>query len=165
MPSPASLIQRWASSLRAACLPIFFFVALAFLLGHLTASAEPPLTPPFTFTNGINTIEASGAWRSTGAATPNSTKIFCWFPVNSCQVTVAEFIPDGLHNRLQLTDTELDITQLSDEALIATASTTDPCYLEMLRIDRTARSVTLTTGPSGAAQCAGTPTKTATLGE
>jgi hypothetical protein len=160
----ASLIERWSSGLRAAWFPIILLVALGLVFGRQLSAPQPVLTPPFAFSNGTSTIQATGAWHSAGASTPNATSIFCWFPATSCQVTVAEIVADGASSRLQLADTEFDITQLSDATLTATSKNTDPCHVESLRLDRKARTATLIVGPSGAATCAQAPTLTATLG-
>jgi hypothetical protein len=166
LPDVSKLASRWLSGAQSAW-PLFLIaVVFAALVGYeLAAYRLRPTSPPFTFANGTSTIEASGAWHSAGALTPNATSIFCWFPASTCSVTVAELLTKSARSSLQLHNTEFDITQLSDATLAGTASTTDPCYVETLRIDRAAHAVTLATGPSGAAQCAGTPTKTATLGE
>jgi hypothetical protein len=135
-----SFVRRWIVSTRGAWLPVVLLLALAYLLGRLTSPTET-LTPALAFQNGSTTIDVSGTWRAVGTDTPNATQIFCWFPANTCSVTIAELMREGTRRRLQLTGTELDITQLSDVSLTATASTTDPCAVLTLRIDRTARLV------------------------
>src|ERR1700704_2468208 len=119
MPADMSFVRRWTVSLRAAWVPIVLLGVLAFLLGRLISPADSPLTPAFAFQNGSTTIEISGAWRTFGADTPNATSIFCWFPANTCSVSVAELVPEGTRRRLQLNGTEFDITQLSDASLTA----------------------------------------------
>lgn len=165
-PGISDFVQRWLAGARAVWPLITLIIALAFLLGYQTSlRTQQPLTPPFAFTNGTSTIQARGTWRTSAAAAPNATSIFCWLPINSCQVTVASLLPDGSRARLQLTDRDLDITQLSDVSLTATASSTDSCHVETLHIDRNAHTATLSVGPSAkATTCAGITTQTATLG-
>jgi hypothetical protein len=165
LPDISKLASRWLSGAQSAWPFFLIAVLVAVLIGYqLAAYRLQPLTPPFTFTNGTSTIEASGAWHGAHASTPNAAKIFCWFPVNSCQVTVAELIPDGFHNRLELNDTEFDIVQLSDATLTAMASSTDPCRTEILRIDRKDRHATLSVGPTNGSSACDAPL-TATLGD
>ena len=143
------------------------FAALSALLGYqLAPRTEQPLTPPLTFSNATTTIEATGSWNIPGSNIPNATRIFCWFPSNSCQLAVAELVPEGNRARFQLVEKVLDIVQLSDATLTATASTTDACQRETLHIDRTAQTATLSVG-GGALQdgvCVGNEVLTATLG-
>ena len=162
----SALAQRSLAGARAAW-PLFLATTLlAATLGYqLEKQLSQPLTPQFEFSNGTSTIQASGAWHTSSAPTPNATNIFCWLPANSCDVSVASLVVDGSRERIQLTDKSLDITQLSDTSLTATASSTDPCHVESLHIDRKARTATLSIGPSHkATTCAGTATLTATLG-
>jgi hypothetical protein len=158
-------VRRWFSGAQSAW-PVFLIGLLAaFFLGHhLTPQTLQPLTPPFAFTNGTNTIEASGAWQKADTSAPNATKIFCWLPANSCQVSVAQLVPDGSRSRFQLSDQSFDIRQLSDATLTATASSTNPCQVQTLRIDRKRQSATLSVGPTKTTKCTATPTQTATLG-
>lgn len=158
------VVGGWLFGLRNAWPLIVLFVVLAFLLGRHVARFPAPLTPPFNYSNTSSTVELSGTLRMAGASPPNATQIFCWFPANSCQVTVAELIPNGAGTRLELNDTEFDIRQLSDASLTATASTTDPCRAEILHVDRANRSATVSVGPSDARRCPNIQTVTATLG-
>jgi hypothetical protein len=142
------------------------FLTLGVLLGYQFAPRSlQPLTPPFAFSNGTETIEASGAWHVSGSNIPNATRIFCWFPANSCQLTVAELVPEGDRQRFQVVETIFDITQLSDTSLTATASSTDTCQHETVRIDRAAQTVTLSVSrPSDEVACLSVEAFTATLG-
>jgi hypothetical protein len=160
----ASLIERWSSGLRAAWFPIILFVVLAFVIGSQLSPSQPILTPPFAFTNATSTIDASGAWQMPGTSAPNATKIFCWLPAHSCQVTVAQLVPDGSRSRFQLSDQSFDIRQLSDATLTATASSTNPCQVQTLRIDRKQQSATLSLASTQTTKCTATPTQAATLG-
>jgi hypothetical protein len=82
------------------------------------------------------TIEASGAWQIDGSNVSNATGICCWLPGNGCQVVVAELVPEGNRSRFKIVEKSLTIVQLSDAALTATASSTNPCQLETLRVER-----------------------------
>ena len=157
--------RRWFDAAQTAW-PLFFIIVLAASLFsyQLGSRNSTPLPPPFAFTNGTTTIKASGAWHTPGSSIPNATNIFCWFPANGCQVTVAELARDGTRARLRLTDKEFDIIQLSDATLTAVATSTDSCHVQTLRIDRNAHAVTLSVGSNQTATCAGTPVQTATLG-
>jgi hypothetical protein len=158
-------VRRWFTGAQSAWPAFLIGLLAAFFLGyHLTARNMQPLTPPFTFTNGTSTIEASGAWQMPGTSAPNATKIFCWLPANSCQVTIAQLVPDGIRSRFQLSDQSFDIRQLSDATLTATASSTNPCRVQTLRIDRKRQSATLSVGSTQTTKCAGTPALIATLG-
>jgi hypothetical protein len=158
-------VRRWLAATQSAWPVLLIGLLAAFFLGyHFAPRTLEPLTPPFAFTSGTSTIEASGTWHSPGYPLTNATSIFCWFPVNSCQVTVADLLPDGGRSRLQLTEHSLEIVELSDASLMATASSTDPCHVESLRLNRKARTATLAVGPSETASCPGIMTKTATLG-
>src|SRR5947209_6857579 len=95
--------KRWLAGVRSSWPQLLIALIAAFLIGyHLAPRTLQPLTPPFAFTNGTSTIEARGAWHTSGASTPNATNIFCWLPVGSCDVTVADLVPAGTHSRLQL---------------------------------------------------------------
>ena len=144
----------------------FVSIALGGLAGyHLAPRALQPLTPPFAFTAGTDTIRATGSWNVSSSNLPNATSIFCWFPANSCQLTVAELVPEGDRQRFQVVETIFDITQLSDASLTATASSTNACQRETVRIDRAAQTVTLSVSRSSDdTACFGVEALTASLG-
>lgn len=163
-PKISELTTRWFAGARSAW-PLFLATSLltAAIGYHIAPRTLQPLPPSFAFANSSTTIEAIGTWNTSGKSFANATKIFCWFPVSTCQVTVAQLLPDGAHSRFRLTDQSFDIMQLSDAALTATASSTDPCHVQTLSIDRMMQRATLSIGPIQTSTCAGTPTQTATL--
>ena len=107
-----------------------------------------PLTPDYTFSNNSNSVEATGALRVPDSNVPNAIRIFCWFPANLCQVTVAEIVPEGLRSRFKVVEKSFEITQLSDAKLTATASSTDVCQTETLAVERASQVITLSIGPA-----------------
>jgi hypothetical protein len=134
LPDISKLTKRWLYDARLAWPLLVATTIVAATLGYRLASrSQQPLPPPFAFTSSTSTIEASGTWHTSGSSLPNATKIFCWFPVNSCQVTVAELVPDGAQTRFQLLDTDFDIMQLSDASL----TTNHACI--MVRVSKTHR--------------------------
>ena len=158
MPPATSLTTKIASTAVAAAL---IGVAIGY---QLAAYRLQPLAPPFAFTNATSTIEASGAWMVEGNDVSNATGIFCWLPGNACQVVVAELVPDGSRSRFKLVEKSLSIVQLSDTSVTATSTSTDPCQVETLHIEREARTALLSVGPSDASGCAPIETFNAFLG-
>jgi len=153
-----SLVGRWSSSVRTPRLALILHTSLAILFGALvggflayntTTQSGAPLivTPPFSFQDGESTIEASGTLRSLGSAAPNAAHIFCWLPENTCDLTIAELVPQGPHEQFRVVQKLFDITQLSDATLTA-ISDTDPCQAATLRIDRQTRAVSLSVTPT-----------------
>jgi hypothetical protein len=164
LPKISPRIRRWWLGTRMPLI-VFTAIALAFFAGHqLAVERLQPLRPQVEFSNTTDTIEASGAWKTTDSNVPNATGIFCWFPVNTCQLVVAELVPEGNRSRFKIVEKSLDIIQLSDATLTAASTSTDPCKVETLRVDRKAQSATLSVGPSHATGCSGVGTFTATLG-
>jgi hypothetical protein len=160
-----SLARGWFAAVRSGW-PLV--LAIAFLAAGVAYTiAAPlgyPLVPEFTFSNRSDAVEASGTLQTADSNVPNATRIFCWFPVNTCDLVVAELVPEGSRSRFKIVEKSLDIIQLSDATLTATASSTDPCQVETLRIDRKAQSATLSVNPASDPACAGGTTFTARLG-
>ncbi len=108
-------------------------------------------------------IAITGSWNSGSTRIRNTTGIYCSLPTGTCSAIVAELVPDNWRTKFQVIEKPLLIVQASDRSVTATGTSTDPCRVERIFIDRQARVAKLEVGPSDPNACGDTPTYGALL--